>query len=71
MLRSPLLVLHARHDSFIDVSRGERLASWGESSQTELMVLPGGDHNSLMMMNWAANSEALDRFLEPAIGGSW
>ncbi len=61
--RGPLLVLHARGDTLVDVTNGQRLASWGAPAQTELLVLPRGDHNTIMMANEAAYWDALGSFL--------
>jgi len=59
----PLLVLHARGDSLVDVTNGERLAAWGGAPRTELLVLPRGDHNTIMMANEVAYWDALGGFL--------
>lgn len=56
-------MLHARGDSLVDVTNGERLAAWGQPSRTELLVLPRGDHNTIMMANEATYWDALGRFL--------
>jgi pimeloyl-ACP methyl ester carboxylesterase len=62
--RGPLLVLHAEHDSLIDASHAERLASWGEPSHSRLVLLPEGDHNSVMMLNWATYWAEIDGLVE-------
>ncbi|MBW2457120.1 MAG: alpha/beta fold hydrolase [Deltaproteobacteria bacterium] len=59
----PLLVLHARGDTLVDVTNGQRLAAWSAPPQTELLVLPRGDHNTIMMANEAAYWDALGGFL--------
>ncbi|RLB57856.1 MAG: alpha/beta hydrolase [Deltaproteobacteria bacterium] len=60
----PLLVLHARGDSLVDASNGERLASWGVQTTTRLVMLPQGDHNTIMMANQTAYWREIEAFLD-------
>jgi pimeloyl-ACP methyl ester carboxylesterase len=60
----PLLVLHARGDSLVDASNGQRLARWGVPASTRLVVLPEGDHNTIMMANQAAYWREIETFLQ-------
>jgi pimeloyl-ACP methyl ester carboxylesterase len=52
----PTLVMHARHDHLVDVSHGERLASYPREN-ARLVVFPTGNHNTI----FGANSQ---RYLE-------
>jgi hypothetical protein len=46
----PVLVLHARGDHLVDVTHGERLASWAGQGAT-LRVFERGDHNTIHAYN--------------------
>ena len=63
----PLLVLHGRHDSLIASSHGERLASWGVPDRTRLVLLPDGDHNSVMKASWGEYWAAFDQFVSGSL----
>ena len=47
----PLLIMHTAHDGLVDVVHAEQLHAWGGSSEKRLEIFPGGDHNSIMMVN--------------------
>jgi len=63
--RGPVLVMHTRHDGLVDVSHGERLASWAGGAAT-LRVFETGDHNSILYENQEAYFALLERFLAAA-----
>ncbi|MCA9515468.1 MAG: alpha/beta hydrolase [Myxococcales bacterium] len=54
-----VLVLHARHDDIVDASHAERLYAWSDPDRARLVLLPFGDHNSVMFANRRAYGEAL------------
>jgi alpha-beta hydrolase superfamily lysophospholipase len=48
----PVLVLHARHDSMVDSTHGERLAAAaGNREAARLVMFARGDHNNVMTAN--------------------
>lgn len=59
----PLLVLHAAHDSMVPASHAERNAQWGGGTEKRLVLLPHGDHNSILSENRAAYFQAVAGFL--------
>lgn len=61
--RGPLLILHAAHDHLVDVTHAERNHAWSSSPVKRLVVLPRGDHNSILGENWEAYWEALSEFV--------
>jgi pimeloyl-ACP methyl ester carboxylesterase len=60
----PKLVLHAEHDSLLDVSNGHRLHEFGGGNRKEIMVFPRGDHNDIMMANFAEYWTKIAEFLD-------
>jgi hypothetical protein len=66
----PLLVLHAAGDTLVDRSHGERLASWGTAGKTRLVLLPDGDHNSVVRANWGDYWQAFDELVAATHGAA-
>jgi len=58
-----LLVMHAKHDDLVGVEHAEQNHAWSGSEDKTLVVLPRGDHNSIMFANPEAYGEALQGFL--------
>lgn len=58
----PVLVMHARRDSLVDVSHGERLHRWA-AGEKQLQIFPRGDHNSIMAVNAREYFDRLTRFV--------
>lgn len=54
-----VLILHARHDDLLDASHAERLHAWCDPERSRLVLLPFGDHNSIMFANRRAYANAL------------
>ncbi len=46
----PVLVLHTRHDSLVDVSHAERLYDWAGGGK-DIRIFARGNHNDIMMEN--------------------
>ncbi len=46
----PTLVLHAEHDHLVSVEHAKQNATWA-GSDTRLVILPRGDHNSIFFEN--------------------
>ncbi|WP_305042727.1 alpha/beta hydrolase [Geoalkalibacter sp.] len=46
----PTLVMHARGDSLVDVSHGERLHAWAAGPK-RLRIFERGDHNNILFVN--------------------
>ena len=61
--KGPLLVLHAEHDNLVRVAHAEQNHAWSGSEDKTLLVLPRGDHNSIMFANLKAYGQALQEFL--------
>lgn len=61
--RGPLLVLHAAGDDLVTPDHAERNHRWAASDRKELLMLPRGDHNSILAANRDRYMEALQRFV--------
>ena len=61
--KGPLLVMHAKHDDLVRVGHAEQNHAWSGSEDKTLLVLPRGDHNSIMFANLEAYGQALQGFL--------
>jgi pimeloyl-ACP methyl ester carboxylesterase len=60
--RGPVLLMHTRHDGFVDVSHAEQLASAAGGPVT-LRIFDRGDHNSILAANQAEYLAAVAAFL--------
>jgi hypothetical protein len=66
--RGPLLVLHTEHDTMVDATHAERLFEWSaaEEDDKRLVLLPEGDHNTILHANadvyWDELASFLSRF---------
>jgi len=54
----PTLILHTQHDSLVEVSHAERLASY-QTENVRLVLFPQGDHNTCFAINRARYVEEL------------
>jgi alpha-beta hydrolase superfamily lysophospholipase len=61
--QGPLLVVHAANDSMVNVSHAERLHAWGGGKDKQLVLLPNGDHDSIMVEDRKAYLAAVGTFL--------
>ncbi len=55
------LILHARHDSLVNVVHGQRLYNWAPEPK-HIRVFEQGDHNDIMMVNVAEYFGLIARF---------
>jgi uncharacterized protein len=57
-----VLIMHARGDSLVDVSHGERLHAWATGPK-RLHVFSRGDHNDLFLLNRETYFSEIEKFL--------
>jgi pimeloyl-ACP methyl ester carboxylesterase len=62
--RGALLVLHAEHDQFLGRSHAERLHAWAGGPDKRLVVLPSGNHNTILASNFQEYIREVTEFLE-------
>lgn len=60
--RGRTLVMHARGDDLVPVSHAERLYAWANAPK-QLLILPHGDHNSILATNSDAYFAAVGKFI--------
>lgn len=58
----PTLVIHARGDSLVDVSHGERLYRWAGGPK-HLRIFERGDHNNILFVNQPAYFQEIAEFV--------
>jgi pimeloyl-ACP methyl ester carboxylesterase len=58
----PCLILHAEHDHLVNQEHAKQNATWA-GSETELVILPKGDHNSIFFENRERYLAELGRFV--------
>ncbi len=56
------LIMHARGDDLVPVSHAERLYAWANQPK-QLLILPHGDHNSILAANADAYFAAVGEFI--------
>lgn len=56
------LIMHAKHDSLVNVSHGKQLHEWAPEPKT-LMLFEQGDHNDILMANAQEYFLGIYRFL--------
>jgi alpha-beta hydrolase superfamily lysophospholipase len=62
-VRVPTLIIHAQYDQFIPVSDAEALLKHSPAQKKQLMVVPGADHNSVIMMAGKSYFETIRQFI--------
>lgn len=58
----PSLIIHGQYDNLVPLREAQDLLIYLGSSQKELLVIPGADHNNIMFMDEQQYFEALKQF---------
>ena len=64
----PTFILHGQRDTLIPVWQAETLHSFAGARSKELQVVPGADHNSLIMVGGILYFETIRRFVDKVSG---
>jgi hypothetical protein len=62
-IKKPTLIIHAEFDQFIPVADAQVLLSRSPAGKKELHIIPGADHNSILMMAGMSYFETIKRFI--------
>ena len=61
----PLLIIHAQFDHIIDFSEGEALYNLCSSTDKDLLMIPGANHNDIFIKGFDMYLNSLKNFLIP------
>jgi fermentation-respiration switch protein FrsA (DUF1100 family) len=64
----PTLIIHAQHDQFIPVMSAEILQVQCAARSKEFQMVPGADHNTIMMRTGKLYFETIKRFTDKIEG---
>lgn len=64
----PTFILHGQRDTLIPLWQAEKLHSFAGARSKELQVVPGADHNSLIMVGGILYFETIRRFVDKVSG---
>ena len=64
----PTFILHGQRDSLIPVWHAEKLHSNSGARSKELQIIPGADHNTMIMVGGIMYFEAIKRFIDKITG---
>ena len=62
-IRLPTMQLHGEADSLVPMSSAAELYNLLEATEREMVVIPGGDHNTILWVGQVPYMEALTRFV--------
>lgn len=60
----PTLLIHGAEDSLIPIGEAEELYQLSPAADKRLVVIPGGDHNTLMMVGRGRYFAAIEEFIQ-------
>ena len=64
----PTLILHGAEDQLIPLAQAEKLMAASGARAKELQVIPGADHNSLILVGGPLYFQVIRRFIDKATG---
>ncbi len=64
-IKVPTLVIHGERDQIIPASEGEMLYHGSAARDKRLLVIPGADHNDIMLVGREAYFRAIREFISP------
>ncbi len=66
----PTLLMHGQRDALIPLRHAEELHSASSARAKELQVIPGADHNTMIMMGGSLYFETIRRFIDKVTGAN-
>lgn len=61
--QGPTLFIHAEHDQIIPYSDGKALYDVSPSEKKRILMIPGADHNDILLQGWGDYFGAIKQFL--------
>ena len=62
-VRKPTLIIHGEYDQIISVTEGQELYVNSGAPDKELMIIPGADHNDILMVASSRYFDAIEKFV--------
>jgi len=63
-VRKPTLIIHGEYDQIISVTEGQELYVNSGAPDKELMIIPGADHNDILMVASSRYFDAIEKFVK-------
>ncbi len=67
-VNKPTFILHGREDQLIPLAQAEKLMAACGARSKELQIIPGADHNSLILIGGSLYFQAIRQFINKATG---
>jgi alpha-beta hydrolase superfamily lysophospholipase len=62
-VRKPTLIIHGEYDQIISVTEGQELYVNSGAQDKELLIIPGADHNDILMVGPRRYFDAIEKFV--------
>ena len=62
-VRQPTLIIHGEYDQIIPATEGKELYQSSGAQDKELLIIPGADHNDIMMMAQSLYFDTIEKFV--------
>ncbi len=63
-VRKPTLIIHGEYDQIISVKEGEELYQGSGAQDKKILVIPGADHNDVMMVKPSLYFDTIEEFIK-------
>ena len=63
-IRKPTLIIHGEYDQIISVREGEELYQNSGARDKRLLIIPGADHNDIMIVNQSLYFDTIEGFIK-------
>jgi hypothetical protein len=61
---TPTLIIHGEYDQIISVREGEELYQNSGAQDKRLLIIPGADHNDVMIVNQSLYFDTIEKFIK-------
>lgn len=63
-VNKPTLIVHGEYDQIISVEEGEELYGNSGAEDKRILIIPGADHNDIMMINQDLYFDTIEEFVK-------